>query len=401
MAARASCEPRQTSVRQARATSRSRTQTASSSRSSTPTTCGCRRTSSARSPPTTSMRLGLASRSASSRATRVSAGPAETWPWSYLDSLRPPVHEITLERLVYRNCVFISTLVARDAGEEVGWFEPSLFGTEDHDLWIRILETGRRAVLNREVLVIYRHTPGSVSSNLARMAVNCQGTYGRALDRGRLPTAAARTARRELHVLPRDGGDRASVVRPRPARRVARGADAHVGRGDAAWALARVGRRAAARPRLKSRQARAGERARRSARRHRRLDEFLEAFGVHGTARDLTRARATPCSAAARAAAARGTSPTAGRASDARKVISRSTVSRRTVSALTISAMRSAAGRAEPLHDHRRVGVGSRARRPSTRRTSRARTACARRGAAHRRRGGSPSGARRRTADRR
>ena len=117
---------------------------------------------------------------------------------SYLDSLRPPVHEITLERLVYRNCVFISTLVARDAGEEVGWFEPSLFGTEDHDLWIRILETGRRAVLNREVLVIYRHTPGSVSSNLARMAVNCQGTYGRALDRGRLPTAAARTARREL-----------------------------------------------------------------------------------------------------------------------------------------------------------------------------------------------------------
>ena len=31
---------------------------------------------------------------------------------SYLDGLRPPVHEITLERLVYRNCVFISTLVA-------------------------------------------------------------------------------------------------------------------------------------------------------------------------------------------------------------------------------------------------------------------------------------------------
>lgn len=119
-------------------------------------------------------------------------------PRSYLDGLRPPVHTITLARLVYRNCVFISALVPCAAGEEVGWFEPSLFGTEDHDLWIRILETGRRAVLNREVLAIYRDTPGSVSSNLARMAVNCQGTYRRALDRGRLPAAAARTARREL-----------------------------------------------------------------------------------------------------------------------------------------------------------------------------------------------------------
>jgi glycosyltransferase involved in cell wall biosynthesis len=119
-------------------------------------------------------------------------------PVSYLDSLRPPVHEITLPRLVYRNCVFISALVPRAVGEEVGWFAPELFGTEDHDLWIRILETGRRAVLNREVLAIYRELPGSVSSNLARMAANCQGTYRRAIARGRLPRREMRIARREL-----------------------------------------------------------------------------------------------------------------------------------------------------------------------------------------------------------
>jgi len=125
-------------------------------------------------------------------------GPDGVGPGTYLDALRPRVREITLERLVYRNCVFISALVPRAAGEEVGWFAPELFGTEDHDLWIRVLETGRRAVLNREVLAVYRVTPGSVSSNLARMAVNCQGTYRRALERGLLPGPAARTARREL-----------------------------------------------------------------------------------------------------------------------------------------------------------------------------------------------------------
>lgn len=147
--------------------------------------------------------------------------PGGDAPQSYLDGLHPPVHAITLERLVYRNCVFISALVPRAAGEEVGWFAPELFGTEDHDLWIRILETGRRAVLNREILAIYRESPGSVSSNLARMAVNCQGTYRRAIERGRLPARAARTARRELtYYRAMEAAARAWYDRdPRAARR--------------------------------------------------------------------------------------------------------------------------------------------------------------------------------------
>lgn len=105
---------------------------------------------------------------------------------------------LTLEAVLRQNRIYVSALVTRDAGSEVGWFDPGLFGTEDHDLWIRILETGRRAVLNPEVLAIYRHVPGSVSSNVARQAANDQGTYRRALDRGRLTPAQRRIAEQEL-----------------------------------------------------------------------------------------------------------------------------------------------------------------------------------------------------------
>lgn len=106
---------------------------------------------------------------------------------------------ITLESVLAQNRVYVSALVPRAAGEEVGWFDARLFGTEDHDLWIRLLETGRRGVLNTEVLAIYRYLPGSVSSHVARQASNDQLTYQRALDRGLLNDPQRRIAERELH----------------------------------------------------------------------------------------------------------------------------------------------------------------------------------------------------------
>ena len=123
--------------------------------------------------------------------------PTGELPTTYLEQFRA-LDTLTLERVLKRNCVFISTLVPSAVGEELGWFDPELFGTEDHDLWIRILESGRRAVLNREVLATYRRAPTSISANIARMGANNQKTYRRALDRGRLPPKARRIARREL-----------------------------------------------------------------------------------------------------------------------------------------------------------------------------------------------------------
>jgi len=117
---------------------------------------------------------------------------------TFLQQFRGYGDPITLEAVLKQNRVYVSALVPRDAGEEVGWFEPMLFGTEDHDLWIRILETGRRAVLNLDVLATYRHLPGSVSSHVARQATNDQLTYRRALDRGRLDAHQRRIAESEL-----------------------------------------------------------------------------------------------------------------------------------------------------------------------------------------------------------
>ena len=117
---------------------------------------------------------------------------------TYADQFRGGVAPLTLERVLRRNVVYISALVPRAAGEEVGWFDPGLFGTEDHDLWIKLLERGRRAVLNDRVLCVYRRTEGSISRDLGRQAANNQLTYRRALERGRLSPRQRRIARSEL-----------------------------------------------------------------------------------------------------------------------------------------------------------------------------------------------------------
>lgn len=122
----------------------------------------------------------------------------ELAPHTYLEQFRDPCEPLTVERLLKRNCVFISALVPRAAGDAVGWFDEGLFGTEDHDLWLRILETGRRGVLNREVLATYSHGEGSVSARISRMGANNQKTYLRALERGHLTPAQEQLARREL-----------------------------------------------------------------------------------------------------------------------------------------------------------------------------------------------------------
>jgi glycosyltransferase involved in cell wall biosynthesis len=116
---------------------------------------------------------------------------------TYYDQFRA-VAPATLERVLRRNFLYVSALVPRAAGEEVGWFDPGLFGTEDHDLWIKILERGYRAVINDQVLCTYRRTEGSISLDLARQAANNQLTYLRALDRGRLTPRQQRIARSEL-----------------------------------------------------------------------------------------------------------------------------------------------------------------------------------------------------------
>ena len=120
-----------------------------------------------------------------------------TLPETFLARI-PPYAPPTLDRLLRGNFVYVSALFPRATAEQVGWFSTELFGTEDHDLWIRLLETGGGAVIVPEPLALYRVSGGSVSANLGRMAASSQRTMQRALARGRLTPQQARTARSEL-----------------------------------------------------------------------------------------------------------------------------------------------------------------------------------------------------------
>ena len=126
-------------------------------------------------------------------------GPDGYLPQTYLEIHGVP-GEVTVARMLASNSIYGGALAPRDLVDEAGAFCPDLFGTEDWDLWLRILELGYRVVAVREALAVYRRRPTSVSSNLARMARSRQLTYRRALQRGVLTPRERRVAERGLRL---------------------------------------------------------------------------------------------------------------------------------------------------------------------------------------------------------
>ena len=107
--------------------------------------------------------------------------------------------EVTLSALLEFNPIFVGAMVPRVVVDEVGGFSTECFGTEDHDLWIRIVERGYRVVTNPTPLAVYRlGAHDSVSSSLLGMARTTQATYRRALERGNLTPEQERVARSKL-----------------------------------------------------------------------------------------------------------------------------------------------------------------------------------------------------------
>ena len=142
----------------------------------------------------------------------------ERLPGTYLQRLPEPPGDLSIERLLRGNPVYVSALFPRALAERVGWFTEELFGTEDHDLWLRIAETGARVVLNDEPLALYTFAEGSVSSDLGRMGRNVQALYERALERGNLNQRQQRIARSQLryHRAMAAVADRSGIVRNAP-----------------------------------------------------------------------------------------------------------------------------------------------------------------------------------------
>ncbi len=120
-------------------------------------------------------------------------------PGTYMDLVRFP-EQVTLTSLLRTNPIFVSAVSPRAVVDRAGGFSREIFGTEDHDLWLRIVELGYRVVANREPLAVYRMSTRSVSADLARMARAEQAVYRAALERGNLSRAQRRLASRKLRL---------------------------------------------------------------------------------------------------------------------------------------------------------------------------------------------------------
>jgi teichuronic acid biosynthesis glycosyltransferase TuaG len=106
-----------------------------------------------------------------------------------------------LSGLLRANRIFVAAMCPRALVDEVGRFSTDCFGTEDYDLWLRILERGYSvAYVSAPPLVTYHPGAGSLSSSRARMAQADQAAFERALARGRLNDHERRIARARLEL---------------------------------------------------------------------------------------------------------------------------------------------------------------------------------------------------------
>jgi glycosyltransferase involved in cell wall biosynthesis len=138
-------------------------------------------------------------------------------PHTYRDLVPFPA-SVTVETLLDHNPIYASALIPADVIRAVGGLANSTWGSDDHDLWLKVVENGFRIVDNPEVLAVYRVSPSSLSADQAKMARTNQATYRLALERGRLTPRQRRLARRKLRLNeaiecmerllhPRDGND--------------------------------------------------------------------------------------------------------------------------------------------------------------------------------------------------
>jgi glycosyltransferase involved in cell wall biosynthesis len=88
---------------------------------------------------------------------------------SVASSLPLPLPADQLHALIRRNFVFVGTLFERSLYDRVGGFRPQFRGTEDWDLWIRMVRAGARITRATHPTVLYRATGGSLSGRDAQV----------------------------------------------------------------------------------------------------------------------------------------------------------------------------------------------------------------------------------------
>lgn len=95
------------------------------------------------------------------------------WEGKLFQDICPSTTPVTLEKFLTRECnVFISAVFKHEILDEVGWFDESLRGSEDFDLWLRMLQHGYRFDFLPEPLARYRKRADSLSSSSTRYFQN-------------------------------------------------------------------------------------------------------------------------------------------------------------------------------------------------------------------------------------
>lgn len=105
---------------------------------------------------------------------------------------------VTYDDMLERSYIMVSALFSRQAFEEVGGFAAECWGSEDYDLWLRIMEAGYEVVTTREPLAVYRHHPEGLSKDPVKLADAGIAAYGRALVRNAMTPRQRRKAKAGL-----------------------------------------------------------------------------------------------------------------------------------------------------------------------------------------------------------
>lgn len=105
------------------------------------------------------------------------------WEGKLFQDICPSSLPITLEKVLTRECnIFISAVFKREILERVGLFDEDLCGSEDFDLWVRMLQNGCRFSFTTEVLARYRKRDGSLSSGSVKYYENAVQAYRKIFD---------------------------------------------------------------------------------------------------------------------------------------------------------------------------------------------------------------------------
>ncbi len=115
----------------------------------------------------------------------------------------PPRERVEFMEKLLETCFipFSATTLRRSVIEEIGGFDPRLAGTDDYELWLRVLARGYGAVRAPGTLAVMRRRAGQISGDLPVMWRNLRQAYLLVAEEFEIPESVRLRARRRADQL--------------------------------------------------------------------------------------------------------------------------------------------------------------------------------------------------------